>query len=400
MLLKSDIERAFILQQEKIRQRSEGHPRSSLANISLSGPFILVISGVRRCGKSTLIRQLMRSLDHEYAFFNFEDPKISGFDANDFSKFSELTADHTHYFLDEVQNVKGWELFVRSLHDDEKVICVTGSNASLLSRELGTHLTGRYLPHELFPFSYQEFLSFRELEADPASFQRYMTEGGFPEFLKQQNPEILYQLLRDVAYRDIVVRHGIRNSEAFIEIVLHLISNASKLYSLNKIKNTYSLGSVNSVANYVGWLEDSYMVFTLPKFSWSPKASQVNPKKIYVIDTAFAQANSLSFSSDEGRLFENAVYLHLRRNNKSMYYFREKFACDFVIKNGTTVTEAIQVCTELNIDNKDRELNGLEEALAFFDLKTGTIVTYDQQDVLEINGRKVYVVPAWKYFLE
>jgi predicted AAA+ superfamily ATPase len=152
------------------------------------------------------------------------------------------------------------------------------------------------------------------------------------------------------------------------------------------------------VADYMQWLEDSYVLFSLPKFSWSLKSVAINPKKVYVIDTGFAQANSLSFSEDVGRMFENAVYIELRRKYKELYYFKEKRECDFIIKEGRKVTEAIQVCLEVNSDNMKREIEGLTEALEFFNLKEGNIITIDQEDVINQDGKQITLIPAWKWF--
>jgi predicted AAA+ superfamily ATPase len=154
------------------------------------------------------------------------------------------------------------------------------------------------------------------------------------------------------------------------------------------------LGSANSVSDYVSWLEDSYLFFTLPRFSWSLKSVAVNQKKIYSIDTGFAQANSLSFSSDKVRLFENMVYLSLRRKFSDLYYFREKGECDFVVKEKEKVTQVVQACYELNSDNLQREMNGMKEAMDFFGLQEGTIVTLNQSDLFVEKEKQIRVVSA------
>jgi uncharacterized protein len=399
MVLKSDIQESVDEQRVWLHKKSQGEKRNSLKNLKLTKEHIIIITGIRRCGKSTLLSQLMSANKGQYGYLNFEDPRIFGFELKDFPKLSEVFGPKVSaFFFDEIQNVENWEVFIRNLHDKELKICITGSNAQLLSKELGTRLTGRYLQTELFPFSYSEFLRFKKLKKNEASFNRYFNEGGFPDFLKTGNVEILQHLFNDIVYRDIVARHGIRNVKTFIDICLFLLSNAGKEYSLNGIKNAFNIGSANTVADYVQWLEDSYMLFSLPRFSWSAKSIAVNPKKVYVIDTAFARANSLSFSEDSGRLFENAVYLELRKKHKSLYYFKEKGECDFVVKEGAKVTEVIQACVEVNTDNFDREMNGLAEALEFFKLKEGKIITLSQEDSLSHNGKEIKLVPAWKWF--
>lgn len=399
MILKSDIAIAFKQQQLLLEGKPNGELREKLAQVNLSKEFVLIITGIRRCGKSTLMQQLINELEGSVAFFNFEDPRIFGFEISDFVKLDEVIGENTlYYFFDEIQNVNNWEIFVRNLHDKQKVICVTGSNASLLSRELGTKLTGRNIQIELLPFSFKEYLSFKKLKAKEATFRHYLLEGGFPDYLKTGNKEVLQQLFKDIVYRDIIVRHSVRNDKVLMSIALYLISNVGKEFSFTNIKKTFGVGSVNSVMDYISWLEDSYLLFTLPKFSWSLKSVAINPKKVYVIDTGFGDANSLSFSNDIGRLFENAVYLQLRRIYKELYYFREKGECDFVVKEKNKVTYAIQVCAEISQDNLAREVNGLLEALTFFDLEKGFIITMNQEDEIVQDDKKIQLIPAWKWF--
>lgn len=400
MVLKSDIEIAFTQQQLLLEGKPKGELRDKLTQVTLSKEFVLIITGIRRCGKSTLMQQLIDKLNSSVAFFNFEDPRIFGFETTDFVKLDEVIGENTlFYFFDEIQNVDNWEIFVRNLHDKQKVICVTGSNASLLSRELGTKLTGRNIQIELLPFSFKEYLSFKKIVAQTDTFKRYLVEGGFPDYLKTENKEVLQQLFKDIIYRDIIVRHSVRNDKVLMSIALYLISNVGKEFSYTNIKNTFGVGSVNTVMDYISWFEDSYLLFTVPKFSWSLKSVSINPKKVYVIDTGFGDANSLSFSNDIGRLFENAVYLQLRRTYKELYYFREKGECDFVVKENNLVTNAIQVCAEVSQDNLPRELNGLVEALTFFNLEEGIIITMNQEDEIIIDEKKIKLIPAWKWFL-
>ncbi|MEM6396607.1 MAG: ATP-binding protein [Bacteroidota bacterium] len=398
MLLKSEIEKAVTQQALLYQKKVEGIERGVLPKIRLGKTHILVITGVRRCGKSTLMLQLSRKEKKNFSIFNFEDPRVFNFDTDDFSKLTEVLDASDTLFLDEIQNVTGWEVFVRHLHDLKKVICITGSNASLLSSELSTRLTGRNLQLELFPFSFAEYCRFTGANRDGVSFQDYLHRGGFPDYLSTDNKEVPQQLFKDIIYRDIIVRHGVRNHKALIDIGLYLISNVAKEYSLNRLRKAFALGSVNTVSEYIQWLEDSYVLFSLPRFSWSAKSIAINPRKVYTIDTGFARANSLSFSKDSGRLFENAVYLQLRRNHKDLYYFRDKGECDFVVREGSSVSQVLQVCSEVNQDNMKREVDGLREAMRFFKLKEGLIITLDQEDELKADGEIVRLLPAWKWF--
>lgn len=401
MVLKTEIEKAYSLQKNFYHKAAIAHPRDKEEQLKLDKAYVLVITGVRRCGKSTLMHQLKKQQKANTAFFNFEDPRIFNFEPDDFPKLEEVIGQSTeYYFFDEIQNTEKWEIFIRHLHDQGKKICITGSNASLLSHELGTRLTGRNIQIELFPFSYNEFLGFLKKENNADSFREYLKLGGFPEHLKTLNKELLQQLFKDIIYRDILVRHGIRNAKTLISIAQYLISNVGKIYSLNSIKNTFSVGSTNSVANYVQWFEDSYLIFSLPRFSWSLKSIEKNPRKAYVIDTAFASVNSLSFSNDQGRMLENTVYLHLRRKHTELFYFREKGECDFIVKQGTTISLILQVCNDLHNENLDREVNGLLEAMDYFNKTEGYIITTDQKDELKKNGKMIHVLPAWEWLMK
>lgn len=401
MVLKSKILDSLEGQRKAYSTKKLGQLRTLVNTKKPIKTHVLVITGVRRCGKSTMMYQLSQQLKEDFVYFNFEDPRIFGFDLEDFEKFDDVVGDNVeYYFFDEIQNVPNWEVFIRHLHDRNKQIVITGSNASLLSKELGTKLTGRNIQIELFPFSYTEFCAFKKLKASPASFQKYKDLGGFPDHITSKKQEVLQQLFKDVIYRDIIVRYGIRNADTFIQIALFLISNVAKEYSLNSIAKTFKVGSANSVGDYVDWLEDSYLLFSLPRFSWSLKSIARNPRKVYTIDPAFARANSLSFSPDDGRLFENMVYLALRRKHEEIFYFREVGECDFVIKEGNKVTEVIQVCQELHYDNYEREVEGLLEAMDFFDLKEGKIITMGEADHIKKEGKTISLVSAWEWFDE
>ena len=394
MLLKTDIEAAYKVQQDKKKITFRETEREQLHKIDRSSNFIQVISGVRRSGKSTLMKMLMKNYRHA-AYFNFEDPRLINFEVDDFIKLGEIIPEKTEaFFFDEIQNVEKWEIYVRQLHDNHKKVFITGSNASLLSKELGTRLTGRYLSTELFPFSYTEYLRFSNKSDNALTFGSFLHDGGFPEYLKTKNTESLQNLLKDIVLRDIAIRYGIRNTKTLLELSLYLISNIGKEISYNNLRKVFGIGSANTVMDFLSWMEDAYLLFFLKKFSWSLKSMAVNPRKVYTIDTGLANANSLSFSSDSGRLLENAVFIFLRSRGLKMYYFRENHECDFVLFHQNKCLLAVQVCYELTSDNKQRELNGLLEALSFFKLQKGYIVTFDQQDVLTLDGYEIKLLPA------
>jgi len=401
MIPKETLKEVIKSQREVLRQIGSGTPREEKVRIEDS--FALVISGVRRCGKSTLLSQLLEKNKKGY-YVNFEDPRLDGFELPDFSRleevFKEVYGDNGIYFFDEIQNVEKWEKFVRFLTDKKQKVVITGSNASLLSKELGTKLTGRHIQTELFPFSYKEFLSMTEEKPSVKSFDEYSQKGGFPEYLKKENPLILNELLSDVVIKDIAVRFGIKNTNMLNKLVLYLISNVGKEFSYNSLKKMFGVKSVQSIIDYVSYLEDAYLIFTVPCFSYSYKQQQINRKKVYSIDNGFSNHNSVSFSKDRGKMLENAVFLCLRRKWKDIFYFRDQKECDFIVKEKGRITQAMQACFELSDENRDREIRGLIAALKKFSLKEGIILTHNQEDNFVVEGKKIVVMPAWKYLYE
>ena len=364
-------------------------------DIPLKTKKIVIVSGVRRCGKSTLIQQKLIKTGTAL-YLNFEDPRLINFTLDDFPKLEKIAEEtgKTLLLLDEVQNIDKWELYARMANEKGIPFYRPGSNACMLSRELGTRLTGRYKQIELFPFSYNEFLTFFNLDRNPESFNQYFQLGGFPEFLEEQDNEYLRTLLRDIVTRDIAVRRKITNENQLIRLAVHLLSNTGKEFSYNNISKVLEIKSVRTVIDYCDYLRESYLVDFIPRYSPSIKKQLVNPKKSYSIDPVFAKANSLSFSKDLGRRLENFVFNKLRRNFTEIYYFKDyNSECDFLIKQNEQINMAVQVCWEINNDNMNREINGIKNALAETGAKEGIIVTNSQEDNLD----GIDLIPAWKW---
>ncbi len=399
MILKNEIEQAFEAQHEYLGIKSGTIARDFLEKFKPTGSHIEVISGIRRCGKSTLMKQIIQDRYQKTAYFNFEDARVYGFEVSDFTKLDEVIGRGVDaYFFDEIQNVTSWEVFARQLHDRGEKVYITGSNATLLSKELGTRLTGRHIRHELFPFSYHEFLRYKHLEANAVTFSHYLLKGGFPEYLDTENPDVLQNILKDIVFRDIAIRYSIRNTGILMDITLYLLSNIGKEISYNNIRKTFKVGSANTVSDYLTWLGDAYLLFYMPRFSWSAKSIAANPRKVYAVDNGLVNANTLSFTDDRGRLLENAVFMHLRRNRFNLYYFRNQGECDFVVFEKKKCKWLIQVCETLNHDNLNRETEGLMEAMKFFNIQEGYILTLDQKDTLVSDENKIHVLPAYEFF--
>ncbi|MFA4887624.1 MAG: ATP-binding protein [Candidatus Nanoarchaeia archaeon] len=392
MIPKEELRKCVLSQKEELDLEDSGIKRELGIKETAQ---IVILSGIRRAGKSTLMKQMIKR-HKSFNYFNFEDPRVAGFEINDFQRLKEIFEEEHKSelnFFDEIQNVNEWERFARQLHDQKAKVAITGSNASLLSRELGTKLTGRYLAYEVFPFSYTEFLVFRKKSASPQSFEEYVMSGGFPEFLKEGKSEYHRELYSGIINRDIIVRHKLKEGKTIVELGVFLITNVGKEFSYNKLKALFDLGSATTVSEYVSYLEDSYVIFAVPKFEFSYKKQIKNPKKVYCIDTGLMKSISASHLEDRGRYLENAVYLFLRRKYKEIFYFKGKRECDFIVKEGGKVVMAVQVCYELNSENLERELEGLKEAMAKLKLKEGLIITFKEEDKFE----NVKVIPAWKW---
>ena len=403
MVKRSDLLNIISFQKRKIDDSDIGQIRKVLDNISKTPKeFALIISGIRRCGKSTLLNQyVVKNKLEKYLYLNFDSAKLFTFELKDFQLLDEIIEEENYHWLvfDEIQIIDGWEIYIRQKLDEGFNVIITGSNASLLSRELGTKLTGRHITKELFPFSFAEFSSYKNLEKDENAFKEYLIKGGFPGFLKSDNTDIHMALLDDIIYRDIAVRHNIRDVKSLKLLFNFLVTNATKLISANKLKHYIGIKSTSTVIEYLNYFEESYLIQLIPKFSYSYKNQLVNPKKVYFIDNGLQQSASLSFSKDLGRKLENLAFWEYRRKGKTIYYFHENNReCDFVICQNERIEEVVQICLELNHDNQEREIKGLIEAMSYFELETGTIITLNQEDVILIDGKRVNVLPGYKVF--
>jgi len=353
-----------------------------------------ILSGIRRCGKSTLMQQIHSEMKEPAFYLNFEDPRLAGFDLGDLNRLQKLATDKgvETYFFDEIQAVDQWESFVRFRLDEGSRIFLTGSNASMLSRDLGTKLTGRHISKELFPFSYQEYLTFTNQKPDPNATESYLVRGGFPEYLKTGLPEVLMHIFNDIIIRDIASRYNIKNVTALQQLAVWLISNCGKPFTGNSLRKIFQIGSSSSIMEYLGYLSDAYLFFYVPLFSYSAKVQMVNPRKIYAIDNGLIVNNSLSFNEDRGRLLENMVFLSLRRASNEIFYFSGRNECDFVVFQQKKLRGVYQVCWQLNEDTLDRELAGILDAMEFFGLDQGSLITFNQTDTFHINGKTVNAV--------
>lgn len=398
MLSKVVLEQVVNSQKERLAGMNPGLSREFKDYTGLTS-HALIVSGIRRCGKSTLLQQMHKSINQRSIYLNFEDPRLAGFDLSDFNRLQEIAVKQeiSTWFFDEIQNVDNWESFVRFRLDEGNRIFITGSNASMLSKELGTKLTGRHITKELFPFSYTEYLEFTGQTGNTSSSETYLKSGGFPEYLKTGLPEILMHAFSDIIVRDITLRYNLKNSHTLQRLAVWLISNTGKLVTGNSLRKLFDISSSSSIMDYLSYFVDAYLFFFIPKFSYSHKVQLVNPKKVYCIDNGFIDVNSVSFSDDNGRLLENMVFLHLRRRTSEIYYFTERKECDFVVFQQGKLHRLYQVCWQLDQNNMDRELSGLVEAMTFFGVKTAAIITNNQSDTFVTEGRTITVQPFYQW---
>ena len=395
-MIQIDFLREIVGQQKvTINVKDAGMKRDQLNSLPDTKSHALIVSGIRRCGKSTLLFQLLRERYPQAVYLNFDDLRLYDFAIDDFVKLDQLIKGSGSNVLmfDEIQLIKGWERYVRQKLDENFQVFVTGSNASMLSRELGSSLTGRHITKELFPFSYNEYCRFHQLVPCAETTLSYLKDGGFPEYQKQKNSEILTSLLNDILIRDIVVRYNIRNVNTLQRLTLYLLSNIGNRVTGNKLKAMFGISSATTILEYFSHLEQSYLLAFIPMFDYSMKKQNINPRKVYAIDTGLVEIVTPGFTKDAGHKLENLVFLALRRRSKDIYYYSGSGECDFILMGKGVITSAVQVCFELNSDNLQRETSGLIEAMKAFHLTEGTIVTLSQSDFFIQDGMTIKVIP-------
>ncbi len=340
-------------------------------------PDIVVISGLRRCGKSTVMQEMRKREKESDYYINFDDDRLVQFDLVDFQKllecFIELYGIQGTYFFDEIQNIEGWERFVRRLYDQGNKIYITGSNATMFSRELGTRLTGRYVQVEMFPYSFLEYLRYTNPDLLDLSvyttqqkgqllrlFSQYTIQGGIPDFVRYQQKDYLHYLYDSVLYRDIISRYHLHNEKAVKELVYFLASNVGKEFSYNGMRKILGLAGASTISDYCSYLEGSYLCFILNRYSHSLKKQILSNKKCYIVDHALAKEIGFRPTEDRGRLLENLVFIELMRRCEQVYFHKEKKECDFILRSDGKIHGAIQVCCKLeSSETRKREIEGV-----------------------------------------
>ena len=393
----------------------------------LKSKEVILITGIRRSGKSSLMKLLCDDIINKFnvsksniLYLNFDDERFIDFTVKDFDNLYETFLEienpqgKTYFFLDEIQNIKGWERWVNRLYEFEDIkFFITGSNATLLSSEISTALTGRNRQIITWPFSFSEFLALRNIFLSNKDlylkekriilkklFKEYLQYGGFPEVLKLKDVGLLEQYFKDIIYRDLISRYSIRNIKELKELCLYLASNPATIYSYENLKNLIKAKNINTIKNYLEALENIFLFFKVSLFDYSIKRQIYNPGKFYIVDVGFSQILGFNFSKNICHIFENLVFLELKRRNKEIYYWKSKKGreVDFVIKKGRKIEEAIQVCFSLsNEETKKREIEGLLEVKDELNPDRFVIITDDEEREEKINKLKVKIIPLWKW---
>ncbi len=407
-----------LLQKRELEGRlKEKYVERSVDSKKLSSSLITVIIGPRRAGKSFFaIHALSRK--SIFGYVNFDDEKL--IETKDYNEI--VDAINTLYnnpksiLLDEIQNLDKWELFVNRLNRQGYNIVITGSNSNLLSKELATHLTGRYLLINIFPFSFKEYLNVEGKELTESEIKEklllYLTYGGYPEPLlkKAEYKDYLSTLFNAIIYKDIVKRFRIRNVQAIEDLAVYLISNSAQEYSYNTLCSVTKCKSVHTVQKYLGYLEEAFIFFKINRFSFKVRDQIGSNKKIYCIDNGFIHARAFKFSPDIGKLYENLVAIELKKfemNGSANIYFwksEQHEEVDFVVREGQQTRQLIQVCYDLgNIKTRDREIRALLKASKELGCKDLLVLTEDYQSEEVINwfgiSEKVKFIPLWRWLL-
>ena len=385
----------------------------------LKTPNILAVLGIRRCGKSIFSYLLVKGT--KMGYINFDDERLADLTVNDLNivlqSLYELYGDIEYIVLDEIQNIDKWELFANRLRRSKKVI-ITGSNYKLLSGELSTHLTGRYIDMNIFPFSFQEFLRFKHQTLSNSYttlekanllnlLKEYLEIGGFPEVQKFGKP-MLSRIYNDIITKDILLRHKTKKVDELKKLARFLITNVSSEFTYRKLGKIFGIKNVSTISNWISFLEESFLIFKLEKFDFKLKQQFIAPKKVYCLDCGIINAIGFKFLENMGKIIENEVAIELQRRKSALsqfeiYYWKDyqQHEVDFVVKKGNNVIKLIQVTyADSREEIKEREIKSLLKARKELRCSNLMIITWDYEQEEEIENEQIIFVPLWKWLLQ
>jgi predicted AAA+ superfamily ATPase len=410
-----------------LSERATLYARSEEGRVAglLAAPEVVALTGVRRCGKSSLLRRIGQRFARDAGpgavlAVSFDDERLADLRADALGEVWEAFLElgpppgRRFLFLDEVQHVPGWERWVARLQAaGDCAIAVTGSNASLLGSDLSTLLTGRHRQVGLTPLSFPEFLSFRGVEAPSPQgllpeeraalrreFQRYVELGGFPEVVKQEDPALAREYFRDIVQRDLAARYQVRHSAQYRALALFLASNVGTRLSLRNLKALCGVRSESSVRSYLEQFGSAYLFALVSRFSWKLSRQASSPSKVYAVDHGLARAVSFRFSENRGAALENLVHSELARRHEEVFYYETAGGreVDFLVRDRGQITGLIQACADLgHPPARARESAALVEAMAELSVPAATVVTWDDDE--DLSGG-VRAVSAWRWVVE
>ena len=415
----------FILtdQQEEMLERAEEMlcHRKEAVLVDLKSTQAQVVIGVRRSGKSTLCYQALQSADVKYAYVDFDDERMADIEAEQLNDVLEILykiyGDFNYLFLDEIQNVRGWHLFVNRMLRKKMHVIITGSNAKMLSGELASYLSGRNKEIALYPFSFKEFCSMKQVDTERkttkaeafrrAAFDEFMKQGGFPElFAIDDRKSYVNTLVDNILKRDIEQRYKIAYKASFENMAHHLLNVSPTIVVSQDLANTFHFKSEHTAKNYIGYLKQAYMLIGVPKYSQKSKVRTVQ-EKVYAVDVAMMDQRENAFAGENlGHRLETIVLIHLVRKGKldglDVYYLNERYGeCDFLVCRGNAVLQAVQVSYDITAEKtRKREINGLLLAAKQTGCTNLLLLTDHESSTIEEGGHKIKVQPVYEWSLE
>ena len=417
----SDIEKVLLEQQDEL-ESLEGEvlihrPEEDLIN--LNSKLAQVVIGVRRSGKSTLCFNALRKAGVHYAYANFDDERLEELETKDLDNVLQtlykIYGKFDYLFLDEIQNIDGWPLFVNRLLRQRIHIIITGSNAKLLSTELATHLTGRHHKIELFPFSFKDWCSIKEVDYTrlttknkgllSKAYEEYFRQGGFPELISgEENPkEYISTLIDNIISQDIKKRYKIRNIDALKRLAHHILNETPTLIVKETLQNIIGIKSERTLGNYLMYLNQTYLISTISKYS-SRSRERARNEKSYAIDVAFMDKRENAFSGENlGWRLETIVYLELLRRKagteNDIYYYQGRSAeADFVVCDGNKTLAVYQVSYDIsNKKTRKREIKGCIAGAKATKCDNLFLITDHESEVIEEDGYTIQVIPIWEW---
>ncbi len=423
MIDKRVIEQVLAEQYQELQELNELRlcKRKEEELVEIDSTMAQVVIGVRRCGKSTLCYNVLKEHSKEFAYVNFDDERFENMKASDLNDVLEtlykIYGDFKYLFLDEIQNVEGWHLFVNRLLRQRMHLLITGSNAKMLSSELATHLTGRHDQIELFPFSFAEYCDANDVDVKSpttkaeafrrAAFDEYLKQGGFPELLVKKNKtRYINNLVESILKRDIEQRYKIRYRAAFEQLARHLLNIAPAITVEDDLAKMVGIQSHHTVRNYINYLEEAYLLLGIHRYSQKSR-KRLTDEKVYAVDVAFMDGRIDAFAGENlGWRLETLVYVELLRRNrpvsKDVYYYKNDrgYEADFVVCKNNKVEEIYQVSYDISKEStREREIRGLMAASKGTKCNNLYLITDFQREEVMVDGKLVKIIPAYEWML-